>query len=53
MWFSVQAAGEETTAKVQVDDLSVYYGKVAAVKHASLKVHENCVTALIGPSPTS
>jgi phosphate transport system ATP-binding protein len=50
MRFSVQAAGEEATAKVQVDDLSVYYGKVAAVKHASLEIRENCVTALIGPS---
>lgn len=50
MKFAVQAAARVTAAKVEVDDLSVYYGSVAAVKHASLKIRENCVTALIGPS---
>jgi phosphate transport system ATP-binding protein len=36
--------------KLCVDDLSVYYGSFQAIKHASLKVPENCVMALIGPS---
>ncbi len=40
----------ETTAKMQVTDLDVYYGQFQAIKHASLEVAENCVTALIGPS---
>lgn len=50
MNFSIQAVAEGSSAKVEVDDLSVYYGNVAAVKHASLEIRENCVTALIGPS---
>jgi len=40
----------ETAPKLRVDDLSVYYGPVQAIKHASLNVRENRVTALIGPS---
>ena len=36
--------------KLCVDDLNVYYGNFQAIKHASLRVPENCVMALIGPS---
>ncbi len=36
--------------KLQVEDLNVYYGDFQAIKHASLDVPENRVTALIGPS---
>ena len=36
--------------KLCVEDLNVYYGSFQAIKHASLRVHENSVTALIGPS---
>jgi phosphate transport system ATP-binding protein len=37
-------------AKLCVDSLDVYYGSFHAIKSASLRVGENCVTALIGPS---
>jgi len=40
----------ETAPKLRVEDLSVYYGAVQAINHASLNVRENRVTALIGPS---
>ena len=40
----------ETAPKLRVEDLSVYYGTVQAINHASLNVRENRVTALIGPS---
>ena len=40
----------ETAPKLRVDDLNVYYGTVQAIRHASLNVRENRVTALIGPS---
>jgi phosphate transport system ATP-binding protein len=40
----------ETAPKLRVEDLSVYYGNVQAINHASLNVRENRVTALIGPS---
>ncbi|HEY8298155.1 MAG TPA: phosphate ABC transporter ATP-binding protein PstB [Candidatus Baltobacteraceae bacterium] len=40
----------EQSAKLQVDDLNVYYGAFQAIKQASLRVSENNVTALIGPS---
>ncbi|MCY3850617.1 MAG: phosphate ABC transporter ATP-binding protein PstB [Acidimicrobiaceae bacterium] len=33
-----------------VEELSVYYGEFQAVQDASLKVHENEITAFIGPS---
>ena len=38
------------TVKMRVDDLNVYYGDFQAIKHATMRVTENCVTALIGPS---
>ena len=44
------AAEPQTSAKLNVDDLSVYYGGFQAIRHASLQVPENGVTALIGPS---
>ena len=40
----------DINAKLMVTDLDVYYGAFQAIKHASLDVAENCVTALIGPS---
>jgi phosphate transport system ATP-binding protein len=36
--------------KLCVDDLNVFYGTFQAIKHASLRVPNNNVTALIGPS---
>jgi phosphate transport system ATP-binding protein len=37
-------------AKIRVDALDVHYGTFHAIKNASLRIRENCVTALIGPS---
>ena len=37
-------------AKIRVDSLNIHYGSFHAIKNASLRVRENCVTALIGPS---
>ncbi|MDQ2681627.1 MAG: phosphate ABC transporter ATP-binding protein PstB [Candidatus Eremiobacteraeota bacterium] len=37
-------------AKLRIEDLDVYYGDFQAIKHATLDVPENRVTALIGPS---
>jgi phosphate transport system ATP-binding protein len=50
MSFAMPAVAEDAAPKVDVTDLSVYYGNVAAVKNASLKIRENRVSALIGPS---
>src|SRR5262245_8522922 len=36
--------------KVEVKDLSCYYGATPAVKRVSLNIPEHAVTALIGPS---
>src|ERR1043166_297840 len=36
--------------RLKVEDLSVYYGKTQAVKHVSLSIKSNHVTAIIGPS---
>src|SRR5262245_1676838 len=33
-----------------IDDLSVFYGDAPAVKHVSLDIYKNAITALIGPS---
>src|SRR5215471_13969007 len=38
------------TVRMRVEDLSVYYGKLHAVKDVSLSIKTNKVTALIGPS---
>ncbi len=40
----------ETAPKMRVENLNVYYGKLQAIKNASLRVPKNRVTALIGPS---
>ncbi|HZY98921.1 MAG TPA: phosphate ABC transporter ATP-binding protein PstB [Candidatus Baltobacteraceae bacterium] len=37
-------------AKLLVDSLDIYYGNFHAIKNASLRIREKCVTALIGPS---
>jgi len=37
-------------AKLNVDSLDIHYGSFHAIKNASLRIRENCVTALIGPS---
>ena len=39
-----------TEAKIRVDSLDIHYGTFHAIKNASLRIRENCVTALIGPS---
>src|SRR5579864_6227569 len=44
------AEAPDTTAKLRIDDLNVFYGDFQAIKHASMQVSENCVMALIGPS---
>ena len=47
-------ASEATKAtdgvRMRVEDLSVYYGKVQAVKEVTMSIRTNKVTALIGPS---
>jgi phosphate transport system ATP-binding protein len=46
-----QPAGvEKTTAKVEIMNLAVYYGKFRALKEINLTVHEKMITAIIGPS---
>lgn len=35
---------------IDVENLSVYYGRFRAVKNISLKIHRNKITAIIGPS---
>ncbi|MDQ2873181.1 MAG: phosphate ABC transporter ATP-binding protein PstB [Candidatus Eremiobacteraeota bacterium] len=51
MLYTTSKAPEPIHAtKLQVDDLDVYYGDFQAIKHASLNVPQNNVTALIGPS---
>lgn len=37
-------------AKLSVDSLDIHYASFHAIKNASLRIRENCVTALIGPS---
>jgi phosphate transport system ATP-binding protein len=39
-----------TAEKLTAADVDIYYGSFHAIKNASLKMHENSVTALIGPS---
>lgn len=43
-------AKESTPTKIQVDDLSFYYGKAQALYNLRLDIPERRVTALIGPS---
>ena len=40
----------DLSPKMTVQDLDVYYGGFQALKHASISIAENEVTALIGPS---
>ncbi len=37
-------------AKVQLENLNVYFGRNQAVKNVTMDFHENTVTAIIGPS---
>jgi phosphate transport system ATP-binding protein len=47
---TANGAEKPSDIKLCVEDLNVYYGSFQAIKHASLRVHANKVTALIGPS---
>ncbi|MGB8214471.1 MAG: phosphate ABC transporter ATP-binding protein PstB [Anaerolineales bacterium] len=40
----------ESSAKVEVKNLSVFYGKFRALAEINLSVHEKRITAIIGPS---
>ena len=44
------AAGVSRDVVFDIRDLTVFYGKAAAVKDVSLAIHRNAITALIGPS---
>ena len=46
----VAKATPADTVRMRVEGLSVYYGKLHAVKQVSLSIRTNKVTALIGPS---
>lgn len=35
---------------LQIDDVSIYYGEKQAIKHVSMDIEENKITAFIGPS---
>jgi phosphate transport system ATP-binding protein len=45
-----EAADADNRVRMRVEDLSVYYGKVQAVKHVTMSIRTEKVTALIGPS---
>jgi phosphate transport system ATP-binding protein len=45
-----QNGDDAVSVKMRIDDLNVFYGDFQAIKHATMRVTENCVTALIGPS---
>ena len=47
---TTQAPTLPVTSKLRVEDLNVFYGDFQAIKHASMNVPPNHVTALIGPS---
>jgi phosphate transport system ATP-binding protein len=40
----------ELSTKIEVDDLSLYYGKFKALGNISMDIPENKITAIIGPS---
>jgi phosphate transport system ATP-binding protein len=44
------AAVEATGIKIDIRNLSFYYGQTLALKSVSMKIHDGRVTALIGPS---
>jgi phosphate ABC transporter, ATP-binding protein len=45
-----EAADADNRVRMRVEDLSVYYGKVQAVKNVTMSIRTQKVTALIGPS---
>jgi len=45
-----EAASADNGVRMRVEDLSVYYGKVEAVKNVTMSIGTQKVTALIGPS---
>jgi phosphate transport system ATP-binding protein len=47
---ATEALGPDNGVRMRVDELSVYYGKVQAVKQVSMSIGTHKVTALIGPS---
>lgn len=47
---ATEALGPDNGVRIRVDELSVYYGKVQAVKQVTLSIRTHKVTALIGPS---
>jgi phosphate transport system ATP-binding protein len=47
---AAEATKADTGVRMRVEDLSVYYGKVQAVKEVTMSVRTQKVTALIGPS---
>jgi len=47
---AIEALGSDNGVRMRVDELSVYYGKVQAVKQVSMAIRTHKVTALIGPS---
>ena len=47
---AAQDGDNALTVKMRIDGLNVFYGDFQAIKNATMRVTENCVTALIGPS---
>ena len=47
---ATEALGPDNGVRMRVDELSVYYGKVQAVKQVTMSIRTHKVTALIGPS---
>jgi phosphate transport system ATP-binding protein len=45
-----ETANSDNGIRMRVEDLSVYYGKVQAVKNVTMSIRTQKVTALIGPS---
>lgn len=45
-----EVANSDNGIRMRVEDLSVYYGKVQAVKNVTMSIRTQKVTALIGPS---
>ena len=44
------AAADPEQVRIQIEDLSFYYGDFKAIKHVSMPLYTNRVTAFIGPS---
>src|SRR5881409_1054645 len=45
-----RSTGNPLTSKIEVNNLSFYYGRAQALQNISLKISERYVTAFIGPS---